>query len=343
MLVRKWPEHRESRYNRALMLAQVQRHHEAIRDYDHLLSVGCGALTASTRFSKALSNLTLGNLREGFVDFEYRRLEVYPPRIDWDGTSSLLGRRVLVTAEMGYGDTIMFSRYLPMLRDLGAEVAVLVPPALNRLVAAITEIAALSVPDHALQWGCNVQIRLMSLARAFGTDILTVPSPAPFVLPQTVKSEGFRVGLCWSGGTKLANDVNRNVPLGLLEPLIAVPGVEFHALNPDVRESDREAFLEFGLRSTAGDFLDTAAAISGLDLVVTVDTAVAHLAASLGIPTWIMLPWFRTYWLWLMQPNPWYPSARCFRQPGHGDWPSVVAQVMSELHRWMLTQQSEKT
>jgi hypothetical protein len=154
-----------------------------------------------------------------------------------------------------------------------------------------------------------------------------------------------RVGLCWSGSRESQYDRFRNIPLRDLAPLFEIPGVEFYSLQLDVRDSDQAAFDEmdiFDVGSKVKNFLDTACVIAGLDLVITVDTSVAHLAGSIGVPTWVMLTSYRTYWLWIRGriDNPWYPSAVAFRQPKDGDWKSVVAVVKDRLGGLIETRRS---
>lgn len=323
-LVSERPSHRESRFNRGLMLAQLQRHDEAVRDYDWLVRNGCGALMPSVRFSRALSHLEVGNLEAGLPDFEYRQMEAHPPRLQWDGVASLDGKTVLVTGEGGYGDSIMFSRYLPMLRDRGAKVFVSVPPALHRLMGVIPGITPVSVardlpvPD--------IQIRMMSLALVFGM----VPPPLQFVAPQL--SGPLKVGICWRGGTKSAGYELRCIPVEEFEPLISIPGIELHSLQVDATQEEVAILCRLNACPAAqGDFLDTAAIMAGLDAVVTADTSVAHLAASVGVPTLVMIPAFRAYWLWLTSPNLWYPRVRCFQQHRLGDWKTVVGDICRHL------------
>jgi len=185
----------------------------------------------------------------------------------------------------------------------------------------------------------------MSLPLAFATTLETIPAPVPYLRAAAARLEQWRVrlgatqaprvGLAWSGKPTHKNDRNRSIPLTLLSPLLLTPGVTFVSLQKDYRAADRAAFAAAPLVRLDGalaDFADTAAAIAALDLVIAVDTAVAHLAGSLGKPLWLLLPAIGD-WRWFKDraDSPWYPSARLFRQPRIGDWQSALADVAREL------------
>ena len=342
-LVGKYPDHQAARLNRGIVRMQAMEMEGAIEDFDHLLRDGCGEFTALVKFSRGFANLVLGNLKQGFVDFEYRKVrgELGPPKPDWDGKSSLKGKVVHIVGEMGYGDNLMFSRYIPMLQERGARVILSVPPTMRALMECIPGLTDLLTIDELPE--CDHRIRMMSLANVFGTDIDTVPPPTQFKLPAPIVrrwgaglSKKLNVGLCWSGSRESFYDKHRTIPLDAMSPLFDIPGVEFYSLVLDVREGDAEAFdrlpiLDVG--SKIKSFLDTACLVSQLDLVITVDTSVAHLAGTLGVPTWVMLTSYRTYWLWIKgrDDSPWYPSARSFRQSTDGDWDGVVARIKDGL------------
>jgi hypothetical protein len=191
----------------------------------------------------------------------------------------------------------------------------------------------------------DLQCPLMSLPLAFGTTLETIPARVPYLsappdriavwADQLGKGATPRVGIAWSGNPKHGNDTNRSIQLKELLPLLSL-GIEVVSLQKDVREADREVLkANTGIRDFGNelkDFADTAALISLLDLVITVDTAPAHLAGALGKPVWILLP-FSADWRWLLdrEDSPWYPTARLFRQQAHGDWEYVVRRVAQEL------------
>jgi ADP-heptose:LPS heptosyltransferase len=184
---------------------------------------------------------------------------------------------------------------------------------------------------------------LMSLPHALGTGPDTIPARVPYLSapPEqaaawaTKLPKGLRVGLAWSGSTKNRGDRNRSIPLAALAPLTALPGIKFISVQKDVREEDRDA-LQANPRLVSlplgDDFLDTAAVVANLDIVITVDTAVAHLAGAMGKPLWLLLP-FSPDWRWLLDrdDSPWYPTARLFRQDRVGDWDPVIRRVTDAL------------
>jgi hypothetical protein len=249
----------------------------------------------------------------------------------------------LLHAEQGFGDVIQFQRYVPMVAALGATIILEIPDALRPLVSGIDGVAIRS-RDDALP-AFDLHCPLMSLPLAFGTTLGTIPPPARLRAPagrletwraRLPRGERPRIGLTWSGKPTHRNDHNRSVALARLAPLLSLPGYEFVSLQREYRDSDLPALAHFPglmrLEDELADFADTAAVIETLDLVIAVDTAVAHLAGSLGKQTWIMLP-FGGDWRWLLdgEATLWYPRARLFRQPRIGDWDSVVARLAGEL------------
>lgn len=334
------PEFEMARLNRGIVRMQVGRLEDAILDYRMI--VDHPELSRAARFGLGFANLVMGNLREGFEGFECRKLPPtpVPPQPEWTG-QPLAGKSILVLGEMGLGDNIMFLRYAPMLRARGAEnVFVAVPPPMKPLAECMEGITALSSGKPRFDYW----VRMMSLAHRFGTDIDSVPPPAKFNLPPALRdawtlpmrSDRIKVGLCWSGSRESEYDSHRNVPLAALAPVVELPGIDFYSLQIDVRDSDRAAFDAadiFDVGAKLKHFRDTACVVSALDLVITVDTSVAHLAGSLGVPTWVMLTSFRTYWLWIRDRDdcPWYPQTRAFRQTKDGDWADVVQRVRESL------------
>jgi FkbM family methyltransferase len=343
-LVGKYPDYQPARLNRGIVRMQAMQLEGAIEDFEYLLSTGCAENTALVKFSRGFANLVLGNLKQGFVDFEYRKVrgDLGPPKPGWDGRSSLKGKIVHVVGEMGYGDNLMFSRYIPMLQERGAKVILSIPPTMQSLMACIPGLGDIITVDELPE--CDHRIRMMSLAHIFGTDIDTVPAPTALKLPTLMSRKWgaglskskLNVGLCWCGSRESFYDKHRTIPLDALSQLFEIAGIDFYSLVLDVRKTDVEAFDRLpvvDVGTQVASFLDTACLVSKLDLVITCDTSVAHLAGTLGVPTWVMLTSFRTYWLWIRgrEDNPWYPSARCFRQDIDGEWGSVVARVKRDL------------
>lgn len=272
----------------------------------------------------------------------------------WLGDQPLEGKTILLHADEALGDSIQFARYVPLVAALGAQVVLEVKPAVQRLLAAVPGVAHCvdrsSTPSLAFDLHCP----LGSLPLAFGTRLDTIPfaegflpaSPAERVKAWQDRLEHrledrlgprtrLRVGLVWSGDPGHNNDHNRSISLRALAPLLDCD-VQFVSLQKGIRDQDR-AFLRersdiVDLAEQLTDFSETAALVSCLELVISVDTSVVHLAGALGTPVWTMLP-FNPDWRWLLNrdDSPWYSSMRLFRQPKRGDWGSVVDNVRSEL------------
>lgn len=359
-IIKNCPTHTLSYYNRGLAKLQLGKYEDSIADMNTVLAAEPD--NAKARFGRGFANLVLGQYLDGFADYECRlkdKIEL-PDAIEWDGSQDLKGKYILVHGEMGYGDNIMFARYLTKLtHERGARVFVYVTenmrPLFRPLVLSGLSLGLLS--DDRTAWPrLDYWVRFMSLAGCFKTELATVPPPmavwpskgAYSRLKQVMRLPDHspalsaqptpkRVGLVWSGGRKSRYDEYRSIPLAALAPLFKVAGHEFYSLQLDVRDEDKAAFNAaplINLEPEIKNFQDTADIIHQLDLVITVDTSVAHLAGSCGVPTWVMLTAFRTYWLWVaeMTVSPWYPSIRLFRQGKDGTWAKVVEQVVSALN-----------
>jgi Flp pilus assembly protein TadD len=305
---------------------------------------------AEAHWNLALALLARGEFAEGWKEFEWRwECKDLPRRRtfaqpQWDG-SSLQGRTILLHSEQGLGDTIQFIRYAPLVAEHGGTVIVGTVPELHRLLQGAAGVARWlnqgeTVPTF------DVHCPLMSLPAIFGTTLETIPPRVPYLqadAEQVVRwkkelaadSHRFKVGLAWAGNPTHVNDRNRSISLAALAPLATVQGVSFYSLQKG--DAGKQAKASPGLHlidrtDDLKDFADTAALVANLDLVICVDTAVAHLAGALGKPVWTLLP-FTTDWRWLLKREdcPWYPSMRLFRQPGRGDWGSVIKRVGEAL------------
>jgi hypothetical protein len=257
------------------------------------------------------------------------------------GAEPLAGKTILLYAEQGLGDSLQFIRYVPRVAQAAARVWLKIDDALAALRLPLTDNVVLLGTDGPQ---LDLQCPLMSLPRAFRTEIATIPG-APYVAAPTdaitawaerlPPRRGTRVGLVWAGNPEHINDRNRSIALAQLLPLLAADA-EFLSLQRDLRPGDDALLREhpdlIHLGSALAGFADTAAVVDQLDLIITIDSAVAHLAGAMGKPVWILLP-FCPDWRWLLdrEDNPWYPSARLFRQPAIGDWGSVIERVASEL------------
>lgn len=301
---------------------------------------------AQAHWNRSFAHLLAGNFVRGWADYEWRK-QSFPddfsplPSEEWRG-DPLAGRHLLVRAEQGMGDTIQFARFLPLLVAAGATVtlacAAPLIPLLRQLP--VTVVAREDVPPPHDVW-----VDQMSLPRLFGTTPDTIPTPDRYLSAQDrpaqdrPNADGGGVGIVWAGNPTHINDRRRSLPGSALAALAAVPGVAWVSLQTGPRGA--EANGVFGIADNAADLTDfaaTAAMIAGLDLVIACDTAVAHLAAAMGKPVWIMLP-HAPDWRWMhsRDDSPWYGSARLFRQPVAGDWASVTAAAAGALIEWRAT------
>lgn len=306
--------------------------------------------SADAEVNLGLIHLLEGNFSLGWREYESRwKVGVGDDRgfaqPRWRG-EPLKGASILLYAEQGLGDTLQFVRYVPLVAAVGGRVVLEVQPALRRLLAgfeANAEVIARGQPLPDFQWQCP----LLSLPSVFATELGTIPAGVPYILPNPGHVEAwagrlakgtFRVGLAWGGNPEHHRDRLRSIPLADLAPLLTVPGVTFYSLQVGARPEPMKDLPAtprlIDLTSELRDFSDTAALIGNLDLVVTVDTAVAHLAGAMGKPVWILLN-KGPDWRWLLEheDSPWYPGARLFRQATPGDWRGVVARVQHELAR----------
>jgi tetratricopeptide (TPR) repeat protein len=303
---------------------------------------------AQAQFGEAIALLTLGNYRDGWIAYESRWLD---PKfrenerkfadLPWLGRESVAGRTILLHAEQGLGDTIQFVRYAPLLRRRGARVVLDVQAPLVSLLRDLAD-AVIAQGDALPPY--DLHCPLLSLPLAFGTELATIPAGIPYLQADPAKRAiwaarlgtrtRLRVGIAWSGAAYHPGDASRSIPAALfLAPLAAV-GVELHVIQKDIRAGDAAAVAAVrGLRMHADllhDLTETAALISELDLVISADTSVAHLAGALGRPVWIMVAAdFR--WMRHRTDSPWYPTARLFRQTARGAWPPVIAEVAAAL------------
>ena len=263
----------------------------------------------------------------------------------WSGDQDIAGKTILLHAEQGFGDAIQFVRYAPLVAAKGATVLLAVHPRMASLCSGVPGVARVLTHGETLP-AFDLHCPLLSLPRAFRTELATIPAGVPYLHPDPElcklwrhrlgRRRRRRVGIAWSGSHTNPNDRVRSVPLARLVPLLSRRDTDFHVLQPDVRAADRPILAELKRvrdhAATLGDFANTAALIAQMDLVIGVDTAMIHLAGALGVPTWLMLP-FTADWRWLIgrEDSPWYPTVRLFRQPARGDWTSVIDAVVRHL------------
>lgn len=352
------PDDAEALSNRGIALYELRRINEALESHDRALALD--PHLAQAHFNRSMARLALGDLAGGWLDHEWRwKMPAadrrHFPQPLWLGKGSIAGSTVLLHGEQGLGDTLQFCRYAKHVADLGAAVVLEVPAALEGLLGGLNGAARVVARGDSLP-RFDLHCPLMSLPLAFNTTLTTIPSDVPYLhardglaLQWRERLKGGsapRVGLVWSGGFRAdqpgtwAVNGRRNIPLSRLAPL-ALPGIEFHSLQKG--EPAETELAQAVARSWGGprlinhsarlnDFLDTAALVENLDLIITVDTSIAHLAGAMGKPVWI-LNRFDACWRWLLDrtDSPWYPTARLYRQEAAGDWDGVIRQVAADL------------
>jgi len=344
------PRYAEACCNLGVALQNKKQLNEAMAACRQALAMNANLADAHYNLAQLL--LQQGDFVEGWKEYEWRwKLKSFPSlrrdfgQPEWDG-SDLKGRTILVYAEQGFGDTMQFIRYVPLLADRGAKVVVGCYPQLRRLLEGTRGVAHWLMGGQAVP-AFDVHASLMSLPLLCGTTLESIPAAVPYVHaePERVAwwqrelagdSKSFKVGLVWSGSAKHKNDRSRSLALADLAPLGQVPGVRFYSLQKGDaagQAKDPPAGLAVLDRTEElQDFADTAALIANLDLVISVDTSVAHLAGALAKPVWTLLP-FVSDWRWLLDRSdtPWYPTMRLFRQGAPGDWSGAIAQLAAAL------------
>lgn len=342
--------------NKANSLVQLQRFTEALSCYAAAKSLAPDDTTID--WNVAHLKMLTGDFAAGWVGRESRWTKKaapvpYPkfPTPMWLGQEPVAGKTILVYADEGLGDTIQFARYLPLLAAHGARVVLAADEALHSLVSRLPGVA-LCVPksEGATVPRFDLHCALSSLPLAFGTRVDSIPSARAYFPPVAAEElrawearlgdrKGMRVGLAWSGNQRHVNDHNRSIPMNVMARLVT-GDAQFVSLQKDLRPSDmailRERSDVADYTSHMTDFSATAALITCLDLVITVDTSVAHLAAAFGRPTWILLPCTPDYrWLLDRDDSPWYPTVRLFRQDEARNHETVIERVGAELAKQM--------
>ena len=344
------PTHARALNNRGRALQQLNRHAEALKNFDKTLEILKN--DADAHLNKSLSLLTLGDLAQGFAQYEWRwkRTGMTDTRRGysrplWLGEFPLGRKTILLHAEQGLGDTIQFARYAPLLARAGATVVLEVQPELKDLLTGVEGIASCHARGEPLP-AYDVHCPLGSLPLALKTDATNIPATFPYLHASASRLDkwqpviealpGKRVAFAWAGQPNHANDRNRSIDLKTLEPLLTLDGISFVSIQRDLHGADAALLAQHANVTAIGgdlaDMADTAAVAAIVDLVIAVDTSVVHLAGALKRPTWVMLP-FAPDWRWTLseENSLWYPQSRLFRQPALGDWPSVIAHVRDAL------------
>jgi tetratricopeptide (TPR) repeat protein len=340
-------DHAEAFCNKGISLAAMNQPQQAIECYDQAIRLN--PKSASAHFNKALALLVMGDFEKGWKLYEWRwRLKnAHPPEFDqpmWLGAESLRDCTVLLHGEQGLGDVIQMSRFAKLVAASGARVTMQVPATLTGLIArvdGVTEaLASPSVPEN-----FDFHVPIMSLPFVFKTRLNTVPAEQAYIkadpkrVTQWAKRLGEkrlpRVGVVWSGDPAHPNDHNRSIPF---KEFIRFMPADFSyvCLQRELRKTDPRALVDTQGVQFFGDsietFSDTAALCDLMDLVITVDTSVGHLAGAMGRPTWLLLPYAPDFrWLLDRSDTPWYPTVKLFRQQSAGGWSEVLGAIKSSL------------
>jgi tetratricopeptide (TPR) repeat protein len=354
------PEFADAHINLGSTLADQKKLDEAVMCYDKALRLRPDLPDA--HFNKALTLLARGDLATGWLEYEWRwkmpqmisaRAAFKQPQ--WRGEAAE-GRTLLIHAEQGFGDTLQFCRYGKLAAARGLSVVMAVPESLVRLLRRMTDIGQVIAEGGELP-SFDLQCPMLSMPLAFNTTLATIPVQHSYLNADeaqiaawrarlaTPTRPDLRVGLAWAGSARntpalAAVDRRRSISRDRLAPLVALPGLQFFSLQKEGPMAPADfPLIDFMCEMT--DFADTAALIANLDLVISVDTAVAHLAAALGKPVWL-LDRFDSCWRWLTgrRDSPWYPTLRLYRQPNPGDWDSVVAEVAKDLGELAIRRES---
>ena len=339
--------------NYGVLLACLKREADAEQSYRTALALDSGY--AKARFNLAYLLLRQGRFEEGWASLEardwYMPLDQHFTCPRWQG-EPLAGKSLIIGLEAGLGDMIQFCRYTSQLKAQGAaRIAIVCHPGLKSLFSSLSDADEIfSLEDEVPASAWDYWTPPLSLPHYCRTTLASIPALIPYLAADPSRVAwwhsrlpvaGARVGLVWKGNPHFENDADRSLPsLETLAPLGDVEGVHFVSLQKGAGEEEAltppDGMALLALGRELGDFADTAAVIAGLDLVVCVDTAVAHLAGALGKPCWVLLPDYKTDWRWLAERNdsPWYPRMRLFRQPSAGDWSSTIAAVTEALAAW---------
>ena len=338
----------EAYFNRGVPLQHLKRLDESLASYDRAIALKPDY--AEAYWNKSLHKLLTGDFDEGWQLYEWRWKSLQKQSARnfaqslWSGEQPVAGKTLLIHAEQGLGDLIQFCRYIPMVEALGANIVLEVHASLVSLISTLKGNFTLAEKDKALP-SFDLHCPIMSLPLAFKTTLASIPASVPYLHADPGKKEIWhqritsntkpKAGLVWSGSMEHKNDNNRSIPLDMLKPLLQLP-IEFHALQKEIRPDDA-AVLPYLTQihlhqEELHDFSDTAALIQEMDVVISVDTSVTHLAGAMGKPVWILLPFMPDFrWMLDRIDSPWYPTATLFRQPVAGEWASVITEIAMRL------------
>jgi hypothetical protein len=334
-------------YNLGVALKETGKLEEAVAAYRQAVLLKSDLIDA--HYGIALSQLIQGDFAQGWHGYELRwmctnftspRRKFWQPK--WDG-SDLAGKTILLHSEQGFGDTIQFVRYTPMVAQRGGKVILACQPELRNLLHEFPGITQLVTWEQSLP-AFDLHCPLLSLPLAFGTLLETIPNSVPYITPDPIKvqhwrdklasdPQHFKVGLIWAGGP---HPKGRSASLAAFAPLAAAPGATFYSLQTGDAAKEAanppDGLKLINYANDLKDFADTAALIANLDLVISIDTAAAHLAGAMGKPVFNLLQFAADFrWMLNRTDSPWYPTMRLFRQPKLGDWNSLIPQVAAAV------------
>jgi len=334
----------QAHINRGNFLIDLKRYDDALGSFDRAIALNPDS--ADAHFGRAQALLTCGRYKQAWPAYEWRWQRVAPDtfhdggRPRWTGREDIAGKILFVESEQGLGDTIQFCRFARLAADRGARVILMVQASLAGLMQTLDpRIEIVSAPPSVFDY----YILLLSLPLALGTEVATIPAGAPYLRAEPARIErmrerigdtGFKIGLCWQGSYIAGT---RSFPLRGLENIARLPGVRLISLQKGDGIEQLDTLPE-GMRvenlgrDFPGDFGDTAAAMEAMDLIISCDTSVAHLAGALGRPAWVALR-DAADWRWLRdrEDSPWYPGMKLFRQPNRGDWSGLFQKIEENL------------
>ncbi len=349
------PDNADAHYNLGITLEGLGHYENALAEYNETLRIDPEYIDAV--WNRSLLYLLKGNFDAGWRDYESRihtqdwknafpHLEQLPR---WDG-ASFKGKRLYIQDEQGMGDTIQFLRYIPMVKKLGGEIVFKTKKPLLDLISTFDGIDSLGIISREKErhLSSDLYAPILSLARIFRTTLQTIPENGPYLTAPGEKIEkwckeltrpGLNMGLVWAGNPNHKKDHLRSCKLNQFAPLTKIGGINWYGIQKGDAAEQAKVFHEHNFVTNFNGrletFADTAGLIANLDLIISVDTAVAHLAGAMGKPVWVILP-FSPDWRWMLDrdDSPWYPTMRLFRQPRHGDWDSVIHELQRALiHR----------
>ncbi|HEY8023431.1 MAG TPA: tetratricopeptide repeat protein, partial [Burkholderiaceae bacterium] len=346
------PNFFDAHYNLGIALCVLGKLRESVAAYDRALAIRPDF--AQAHYNSSYPRLLLGDLVQGFKSYEWRwrggskkfvKRECEKPML---ADAEIAGRTVLLYAEQGVGDTIQFSRYAALVAAAGGRVILEVPQYLHRLFSCLQGVSALIAPGEPAP-AFDAYCPLMSLPSIFSTVVETIPANSAYLSAEDSISEswrtklgshGFKIGIAWQGNPNATAEKGRSAPLASFAPLARIPGVRLISLQKTHGLDQLQSLPADMIVETLGDdfdsgsdaFVDTAAVMMNLDLIITVDTSIGHLAGALGRPAWIALQMI-PHWVWMLDRSdtPWYPSLRLFRQSTRGDWSGLFAAMAEEI------------